>query len=98
LDSGVVLVTSGLGGVYPRGLPIGTVIEESDAQEGWNRSYWLLPFVYPGLATHVQVLVADQRVSLDANEGLEDGPVAPGPAAPEESARGIVDAEVRQPR
>ncbi len=71
LDSGVVLVTSGLGGVYPRGLRIGTVIEESDAQEGWKRSYWLRPFVYPGEATHVQVLVADDRVSLDANEGLE---------------------------
>ncbi len=99
LDSGVVLVTSGLGGVYPRGLRIGTVIEESDAQEGWNRSYWLLPFVYPGLATHVQVRVAGERVSLDSNEGLlEDGPVVPGPAAPEESARGIVDAGARQPR
>ena len=58
LEPGVVLVTSGLGGVYPRGIPIGEVIEESDAQEGWRRSYWLRPFVSPGEATHVQVLVS----------------------------------------
>ena len=58
LEPGVVLVTSGLGGVYPRGIPIGVVIEESEAQEGWRRSYWLRPFVSPGEATHVQVLVS----------------------------------------
>ena len=58
LEAGVVLVTSGLGGVYPRGIRIGEVIEESDAQEGWRRSYWLRPFVSPGEATHVQVLVS----------------------------------------
>ncbi len=58
LEPGVTLVTSGLGGVYPRGIPIGVVIEESEAQEGWRRSYWLRPFVSPGEATHVQVQVS----------------------------------------
>ncbi len=58
LEPGVTLVTSGLGGVYPRGIPIGVVIEESEAQEGWRRSYWLRPFVSPGEAAHVQVLVS----------------------------------------
>ena len=24
------------------------MIEESEAQEGWKRSYWLRPFVSPG--------------------------------------------------
>jgi rod shape-determining protein MreC len=59
LGPGVALVTSGLGGVYPRGIPIGVVIEESGSQEGWQRSYWLRPFVSPGEATHVNVLVPD---------------------------------------
>ncbi len=63
LEPGVTLVTSGLGGVYPRGILIGVVIEESEAQEGWRRSYWLRPFVSPGEATHVQVLVS--RGTLD---------------------------------
>ncbi len=58
LEPGVTLVTSGLGGVYPRGILIGVVIEESEAQEGWRRSYWLRPFVSPGEATHVQVMVS----------------------------------------
>ena len=58
LEPGETVVTSGLGGVYPRGIPIGVVIEESDAEEGWRRSYWLRPFVSPGEATHVQVLVS----------------------------------------
>ena len=60
LTPGTVLVTSALGGVYPRGIPIGTVLEEAEAREGWRRSYWLRPFVSPGEATHVLVLVPDE--------------------------------------
>ena len=60
LAPGTVLVTSALGGVYPRGIPIGTVIEEAESRAGWRRSYWLRPFVSPGEATHVLVLVPDE--------------------------------------
>jgi rod shape-determining protein MreC len=81
LGPGVALVTSGLGGVYPRGIPIGVVIEESGSQEGWQRSYWLRPFVSPGEATHAMVLVSEEGESRDANSWLEGGPLAPGPAA-----------------
>ena len=79
----MVLVTSGLG-VYPRGIPIGVVIEESDTREGWNRPYWVRPSVSPGEATHVLVLVSEEGDSLDANLRLEDGGVVPEAAAPEE--------------
>ena len=58
LSSGTILVTSGLGGIYPRGIPIGSVEEEAEARAGWRRSYWLRPFVEPGQATHVLVLVS----------------------------------------
>lgn len=58
LELGDTVVTNGLGGVYPRGIPIGVVIEESGSQEGWRRSYWVHPFVSPGEATHVHVLVS----------------------------------------
>lgn len=60
LAPGTVLVTSALGGVYPRGIPIGTVMEEAESRAGWRRSYWLRPFVSPGEATHVLVLVPDE--------------------------------------
>ena len=92
LEPGVVLVTSGLG-VYPRGIRIGVVIEEADAQEGWARSYWLQPFVSPGEATHALVLVAGE--SGDASSWVEDGPAVPGPAVAEEAAPGTADAEAR---
>jgi rod shape-determining protein MreC len=59
LAAGTVLVTSALGGVYPRGIPIGTVLEEAEARAGWRRSYWLRPFVSPGEATHVLLLLRD---------------------------------------
>ena len=97
LEPGVVLVTSG-DGVFPRGIPIGEVIEESDAQEGWKRSYWLLPFVSPGEATHVLVLVSAEGDSSESTLGLEDGPVAPESAAGEEAGQSTADPEARTPR
>jgi rod shape-determining protein MreC len=74
LAAGTPLVTSALGGVYPRGIPIGTVLEEAEARAGWRRSYWLTPYVSPGEATHVLVLVPnDEPVDLtDLWQG--DGP------------------------
>ena len=99
LAPGVALVTSGLGGVYPRGIPIGEVIEESGSQEGWQRSYWLRPFVSPGEATHVNVLVSEEGEFRDANSWLEGGPLGPGPAAvPQEPAPGSPGTEARTRR
>jgi cell shape-determining protein MreC len=97
LEPGVVLVTSGLG-VYPRGIQIGVVIEELDAQEGWNRSYLVRPVVSPGQATHVHVLVSEEGDSLDANLRSEDGRLVPEAAASEEPAQDIADTEARTPR
>ena len=94
LEPGVTLVTSGLGGVYPRGIPIGVVIEESDAQEGWQRSYWLRPFVSPGEATHTNVLVSHDGELRESNLWSEGDSVGPGPVTlPEESASGTRDTE-----
>ena len=90
LEPGVVLLTSGLGGVYPRGIEIGVVIDESDSGEGWRRSYWVQPFVSPGDATHVFVQVAGE--SGDASSWLEDLPAVPGAVA-EELVEGTADAE-----
>lgn len=64
LKPGTLVVTSGQGGVYPRGIPIGRVIEaEKDEQAAdWRRSYLIRPLVSPAAMDYVLVL----------------GPLAPG--------------------
>lgn len=52
---GTLVITSGLGAVYPRGIPIGTIESIADVQGEWLRSYWLRPAVQPGSVTHVLV-------------------------------------------
>lgn len=58
------VVTSGAGGIFPRGIPIGRTQEVFDTEGSWRKSYWLDPFVDPGSTTHVLVLTRD--VDLDA--------------------------------
>lgn len=57
IPDGTPVVTSGLGGVYPRGIPIGTIDGVADYQGAWRKSYWLRPRVLPGSVTHVLVPV-----------------------------------------
>ena len=52
---GALVVTSGLGGVIPRGIPIGRIDATAEVQGGWRKSYWLRPMVDPGSVTHVLV-------------------------------------------
>jgi rod shape-determining protein MreC len=55
---GTLVLSSGLGGVYPKGIPVGTVTGVVREQAGWERVYRLLPAANPGSATHVLVLVS----------------------------------------
>lgn len=55
LDVGTVVVSAGLGDVYPRGIPIGQVIGIRQEQPGWERVYALRPLVNPGVVSHVLV-------------------------------------------
>jgi rod shape-determining protein MreC len=59
VELGAMVVTSGFGDLLPRGIPIGRVDELRDEQGSWRRSYWLVPMVEPGAATHVLVLTED---------------------------------------
>ena len=45
LREGTLIVSAGLGGVYPRGIPVGTVVSELRTAEGWARNYLLRPAV-----------------------------------------------------
>jgi len=56
-----LIVTSGLGGVIPRGIPLGTVIGERAEVEHWERTYLLLPAVHPAAVTHVMILTGPPR-------------------------------------
>lgn len=55
LAEGTVVLTSGLGGVFPRGIPVGRVTALAEAEGGWRKSYWLEPFVDVGSLTHALV-------------------------------------------
>ncbi len=56
LGVGATIVTSGHGGVFPRGIPIGTVIGLENAEEDWQRNYVVRPAVAPTEMTYVLVL------------------------------------------
>jgi rod shape-determining protein MreC len=57
LPTGTPIVSSGVGGVYPRGIPVGTVIGELPrTTEGWARTYLVRPIVNPFDITSVLIL------------------------------------------
>ena len=75
LETGTVVLTSGLGGVFPRGVPIGLVSSLAEAEGGWRKSYWLRPLAEPGVATHVLVTTGNTA----------DGPMDYSPVWPADS-------------
>jgi rod shape-determining protein MreC len=56
LKPGTLIVSSGLGGVWPRGIPIGKVLEEVKTSEGWARTYLIRPAVSPADVGAVMIL------------------------------------------
>ena len=57
---GRLIVTSGRGDLYPRGIPIGTVVSIDEADTGWRKSYVLRPAVRPEEVMHVLVGLAPE--------------------------------------
>jgi rod shape-determining protein MreC len=62
LKQGTVVYTSGLGHTFPRGIAIGTVVQELKTTEVWTKTYLLRPIVTPNRINAVVVLTA-QRVT-----------------------------------
>lgn len=64
---GTPVVSSGLGGVFPRGVLIGTVVRALRGERaGWSRSYLLRPAVRPSALQSVMVLAPERSA-----EGVE---------------------------
>jgi rod shape-determining protein MreC len=68
LEPGTEVVTSGLGGIFPRGIPVGHVVSLLSAEVGWAKNYLLEPAVYPDAAREVLVVVDSTAVGGDLNE------------------------------
>lgn len=60
LKPGALIVSSGWGGVWPRGIPVGTVLEEIKTSESWARTYLLRPAVNPADVYSVMILRRDR--------------------------------------
>ena len=77
---GTVIVTSGSGGTYPRGIPIGTVIGTQNEASSWQRVYLIRPYVSPAEMDHVLVLgqpaqgVTDRDLASAWGIRLREGP------------------------
>lgn len=78
VEDGVLVVTSGRGSVYPRGIPIGIVSGLAEAGAGWLRSYWVVPAVRPGRANHVLVYTGAEDMPPEALWGSRTEPAGPG--------------------
>jgi rod shape-determining protein MreC len=61
---GTLVLSSGLGGVFPKGIPVGTVIGTVREEAGWERVYRLRPAANPGSAAHVLVLAGGRTGDL----------------------------------
>lgn len=61
IQPGTRIVTSGRGGIYPRGIPLGAVVGIEEADTGWRKSYLLRPAVRPEAASHVLVGIRQDR-------------------------------------
>ena len=61
LKPGTPIFSSGLGGAWPRGVLIGTVVGELSDSGSWSRTYILRPAVNPAHTTSVMILTPRRR-------------------------------------
>jgi rod shape-determining protein MreC len=64
-DSGSLVVTSGDGALFPRGIPVGRVTSAGKEPGGWQRTYFIRPLVNPSQMSHVLVLGAPMQGRSD---------------------------------
>ena len=57
---GTLVMTSGLTGVYPKGIPVGRVRGIRREEMGWERVYYVSPLANPGLVSHVLIYLVHE--------------------------------------
>lgn len=75
IPEGTLLVTTGAGGVFPPGVPVGRVRSVSSVESGWARSYRVEPAVRPGTVRSVLVWRAPEE-ARGVRGDLADGPAS----------------------
>lgn len=97
LKPGAVVYSSGLGGIYPRGIPVGVVLGELKTAEAWARTYLLRPAVNPAEISAVMVLTprrsASELTNVWAGTGAVDSATRRIVAAGDSLAREAASAE-----
>ncbi|MES3032930.1 MAG: rod shape-determining protein MreC [Gemmatimonadota bacterium] len=97
LKPGTLIVSSGLGNVFPRGIPIGVVLRETKTVEGWARTYLIRPIVSPDATTAAMVLLPPRAAagvtgawsSASSAEGTQQAIVVAGDSIIADSVRVI---------
>ena len=97
LKPGTLIVSSGLGNVFPRGIPIGVVLRETKTIEGWARTYLIRPIVSPDAASAAMVLLPPRAAagvtgawsSAAASEGTQKNISAAGDSVLADSVRKV---------
>jgi rod shape-determining protein MreC len=56
LKVGTPIFSSGLGGAWPRGILVGTIVDDITDADGWSRTYLVRPAVNPAQVTSVMIL------------------------------------------
>lgn len=95
LKPGTPIFSSGLGGAWPRGILIGTIVDEVKESESWSRTYIVRPAVNPAHLTSVMILTPQRRAqgvgNLWANpasiQAAQRAVVAGGDSLAREAAR-----------
>ncbi len=70
LRAGTELITSGQGGVFPRGIPVGRVLQLMGAEVGWAKRYLVEPAAYPDAVR--EVMVVSLWESIESGDEPED--------------------------
>ena len=75
LKPGAVIYSSGMGGVYPKGIPVGVVLGEIQTPENFQRTYILRPAVNPAELSSVMILTPQRATAGVANVWADVGAV-----------------------